>query len=102
MFVFLNSFFSFFLKKYKGGSFTKMVYWRPPDPPNLPAFIIKDEFQAQSSFLPLKPDPSLKVDLSNNIFIFSFNLIFIFILYYFCRGWFWCIKVFKISIKLNT
>lgn len=35
-----------------GGSFTKLVYWRPPAPPNLP------------STLPLKPDPSLKVQLT--------------------------------------
>ena len=43
-----------------GGSFTKMVYWRPPDPPNLPAYIIKD-FQNGEPRLPLKPDPTLKI-----------------------------------------
>jgi len=48
-----------------GGSFTKMVYWRPPDPPDLPDYIIK-EFQDRTTNnvkFPLRPDPSLKLSL---------------------------------------
>jgi hypothetical protein len=45
-----------------GGSFTKLVYWRPPAPPDLPSYIIK-EFQDGEPRLPLTPDPSLKVYL---------------------------------------
>lgn len=47
-----------------GGSFSKMVYWRPPDPPDLPSYIIKD-FQNGEPQLPLKPDPILKVSLDS-------------------------------------
>jgi len=46
-----------------GGSFTKLVYWRPPDPPDLPSYIIK-EFQNGEPKLPLKPDPTLKIFIS--------------------------------------
>jgi len=48
-----------------GGSFTKMVYWRPPDPPDLPSYIIK-EFQNGEPKLPLKPDPTLRIQLYRN------------------------------------
>lgn len=43
-----------------GGSFTKLVYWRPPNPPPLPHYIIK-EFSNTVFDKFLKPDPSLKV-----------------------------------------
>lgn len=49
--------------KLTSGSFTKLVYWRPPAPPNLPSYIIK-EFENGQPTLPLKPDPSLKVQLT--------------------------------------
>jgi len=47
-----------------GGSFTKLVYWRPPNPPEMPDYIIK-EFQddAINFKFPLKPDPTLKLSL---------------------------------------
>jgi len=48
-----------------GGSFCKLAYWRPPSPPNLPEYIIK-EFEDGEPKLPLRPDPSLKVHLSSN------------------------------------
>lgn len=41
-----------------GGSFTKMVYFRPPNPPPLPAFVQKESTAPR---LPLHPDPSLHV-----------------------------------------
>mmetsp|Transcript_16470 Transcript_16470/g.22857 ORF Transcript_16470/g.22857 Transcript_16470/m.22857 type:complete len:421 (-) Transcript_16470:1918-3180(-) len=46
-----------------GGSFTKLVYWRLAHPPDLPNYIIK-EFQDGEPKIPLKPDPSLKIHLS--------------------------------------
>jgi len=47
-----------------GGSFTKIVYWRPPDPPDLPDYIIR-EFQDSSNVkIPLQPDPSLRLSLT--------------------------------------
>ncbi|PRP75060.1 pantothenate kinase 2-like [Planoprotostelium fungivorum] len=48
-----------------GGSFTKIVYWRPPYAPTLPEYVVrdfKDSFFSASA--PLKPDPSLAVDIS--------------------------------------
>jgi hypothetical protein len=51
-----------------GGSFTKIVYWRPPAPPDLPSYIIK-EFQDQESKLPIKPDPTLRLFLGKLIAI---------------------------------
>lgn len=45
-----------------GGSFTKIVYWRPQNPPNLPDYIIK-EFQDAEEHFPLRPDPALKIHL---------------------------------------
>lgn len=50
-----------------GGSFTKMVYWRPRDPPDLPSYIIK-EFQNGEPKLPLNPDPSLKVSIASGAY----------------------------------
>eukprot|EP01117_Protostelium_nocturnum_P016756 TRINITY_DN6701_c0_g4_i1.p1 TRINITY_DN6701_c0_g4~~TRINITY_DN6701_c0_g4_i1.p1 ORF type:complete len:377 (+),score=127.41 TRINITY_DN6701_c0_g4_i1:802-1932(+) len=48
-----------------GGSFSKVVYWRPESPPDLPNYIIKEfqKHQFESAF-PLKPDPSLAVDVN--------------------------------------
>eukprot|EP01119_Soliformovum_irregulare_P007065 TRINITY_DN1946_c0_g1_i2.p1 TRINITY_DN1946_c0_g1~~TRINITY_DN1946_c0_g1_i2.p1 ORF type:complete len:306 (-),score=97.08 TRINITY_DN1946_c0_g1_i2:183-1100(-) len=50
-----------------GGSFTKIVYWRPPNPPELPDYIIK-EFQdtKEAGTFPLIPDPSLKIHLAED------------------------------------
>lgn len=49
-----------------GGSFSKMVYWRPPNPPDLPNYIIK-EFQDEKNEpkLPIKPDHSLRIVLND-------------------------------------
>eukprot|EP01116_Phalansterium_solitarium_P015018 TRINITY_DN3302_c0_g1_i3.p1 TRINITY_DN3302_c0_g1~~TRINITY_DN3302_c0_g1_i3.p1 ORF type:complete len:379 (+),score=101.98 TRINITY_DN3302_c0_g1_i3:106-1242(+) len=47
-----------------GGSFSKMVYWRPPNPPDMPSYVIK-EFQGEGSSVPLKPDPSLNLEMSS-------------------------------------
>jgi len=45
-----------------GGSFTKLVYWRPPDPPDLPDYIIRELDESNVKF-PLKPDPGLRVSV---------------------------------------
>jgi hypothetical protein len=49
-----------------GGSFTKMVYWRPQDPPDLPSYIIK-EFENGGTNFPIRPDASLKISLSDGM-----------------------------------
>jgi len=47
-----------------GGSFSKIVYWRPQNPPDLPDYIIKEfhDDGAKVKF-PLRPDPTLRVAL---------------------------------------
>eukprot|EP01105_Mastigella_eilhardi_P015311 TRINITY_DN3497_c0_g1_i3.p1 TRINITY_DN3497_c0_g1~~TRINITY_DN3497_c0_g1_i3.p1 ORF type:complete len:385 (-),score=134.33 TRINITY_DN3497_c0_g1_i3:92-1246(-) len=46
-----------------GGSLTKIVYWRPPNPPKLPEYINKEPGLENVTNFTLKPDPSLNVYL---------------------------------------
>eukprot|EP00010_Vexillifera_abyssalis_P007789 CAMPEP_0201550216 /NCGR_PEP_ID=MMETSP0173_2-20130828/6610_1 /ASSEMBLY_ACC=CAM_ASM_000268 /TAXON_ID=218659 /ORGANISM="Vexillifera sp., Strain DIVA3 564/2" /LENGTH=346 /DNA_ID=CAMNT_0047960129 /DNA_START=1364 /DNA_END=2401 /DNA_ORIENTATION=- len=46
-----------------GGSFAKFVYFRPPDPPELPAYVLK-EHDTLADKLPLKADDTLAVSCS--------------------------------------
>ena len=64
-----------------GGSFTKIVYWRPPAPPDLPSYIIK-EFQDHESKLPIKPDPTLRLYIGKKIsnYYMQFLVILFFVL----------------------
>lgn len=57
-----------------GGSFTKIVYWRPQNPPNLPDYIIK-EFQDAEEPFPLRPDPALKIHLKGISLLFGPTLL---------------------------